>query len=207
MISATETAKDPPAKQPRTERGRRTRQKLIDAAAVEFGEKGFHEASIIGITGRAGTALGSFYTYFDSKDEIFRSLVKELGDMVKTRAAAALEPEQSALEAERAALHEFLEFSREHKEIYRIIDESEFVDPQGYRHHYERTARRIMERLAHGVAAGDLRSDVGEVEAWAIMGMNVFLGLRFSIWAEDADPIGIADTANALLKAGISAHS
>ncbi len=53
-------------KQPRTARGMRTKRKLLDAAALEFGEKGFHEASITGITQRAGTALGSFYTYFDS---------------------------------------------------------------------------------------------------------------------------------------------
>src|SRR3546814_8678959 len=63
-------------KTPRTERGRRTLRKLLDAAAVEFGERGFHEASISAITRRAGTALGSFYTYFDSKEEIFQALVR-----------------------------------------------------------------------------------------------------------------------------------
>ena len=53
-------------KTPRTERGRRTLRKLLDAAAVEFGERGFYDASISGITRRAGVALGSFYTYFES---------------------------------------------------------------------------------------------------------------------------------------------
>ena len=49
-----------PDKVPRTERGRRTLRKLLDAAAIEFGDRGFHDASISGITRRAGTALGSF---------------------------------------------------------------------------------------------------------------------------------------------------
>ena len=44
------------AKLPRTERGRRTLRKLLDAAAEEFGEKGFHEASVSSITRRAGTS-------------------------------------------------------------------------------------------------------------------------------------------------------
>ncbi|HKY91902.1 MAG TPA: TetR/AcrR family transcriptional regulator, partial [Nevskiaceae bacterium] len=48
---------------------------LLDAAAAEFGEKGFHDSSIVSITARAGVALGTFYTYFDSKDELFRALV------------------------------------------------------------------------------------------------------------------------------------
>ncbi|MBA4044939.1 MAG: TetR family transcriptional regulator, partial [Erythrobacter sp.] len=65
------------AKVPRTERGRRTLRKLLDAAAEEFGEKGFHEASVSSITRRAGVALGSFYTYFDSKDALFRALVAD----------------------------------------------------------------------------------------------------------------------------------
>ena len=55
-------------KAPRTDRGRRTLRALLDAAAAEFGEKGFHESSVVSITSRAGVALGSFYTYFDSKE-------------------------------------------------------------------------------------------------------------------------------------------
>ena len=48
------------AKVPRTERGRRTLRKLLDAAAEEFGEKGFHEASVSSITRRAGVALRTY---------------------------------------------------------------------------------------------------------------------------------------------------
>src|SRR3546814_1988829 len=70
-------------KAPRTERGRRTLRKLLDAAAVEFGEHGFHEASISAITRRAGTALGSFYTYFDSKEEIFQALVRYMSEQLR----------------------------------------------------------------------------------------------------------------------------
>ena len=54
------------SREPRTERGRRTQRAILDAAAAEFGEKGFHESSIVSITIRAGVALGSFYTYFES---------------------------------------------------------------------------------------------------------------------------------------------
>ena len=105
-----------------------------------------------------------------------------------------------------SALEAFLEFARDHKEIYRIIDEAEFVDPQSYREHYERTAQRIEERLAEGIKSGDLRPDIGEVEAWAIMGMNVFLGLRFSVWGADADHTEVSRAANAMLATGIASR-
>lgn len=189
-------------KTPRTERGRRTLRKLLDAAAVEFGEHGFHEASISGITRRAGTALGSFYTYFNSKDEIFRALVSDLSGKVR-EAAKDANLEGEALDMERAALAGFLRFAREHKEIYRIIDEAEFVDPASFRAHYETTAQRIQDRLTAGMERGELRPGLGEPHAWAIMGMNVFLGLRYAVWTDKAQPDEVAWIANSILREGI----
>ena len=52
-------------KTPRTARGEKTLRKILTAALEEFGERGFSEASIVGITSRAKVALGTFYTYFD----------------------------------------------------------------------------------------------------------------------------------------------
>jgi AcrR family transcriptional regulator len=194
-------------KRPRTARGEKTRRKLLDAAAAEFAENGFHAGSISAITRRAGAALGSFYTYFDSKDAIFRALVSDMSEAVRLAAREAIEPAMAPLEIERAALAAFLAFAADHKEIYRIIDEAEFVEPDSYRHHYETTAARIGERLAAGAARGAFRDGLGEPEAWAVMGMNVFLGLRYAIWSRAGDPPAgsVAATANALLARGIAA--
>lgn len=194
------------SKVPRTERGRRTLRKLLDSAAKEFGERGFHEASISSITRRAEVALGTFYTYFDSKDAIFRALVADMSDAVKSAARDALEERMDPLEIERAALAAFLRFAGEHKEVYRIIDEAEFVDPDSYRQHYETIAARIQDRLQGGVEKGTMRQGLGETEAWALMGINVFLGLRYAIWARAGDPSleDVAAKANTMLGRGIS---
>ena len=189
-------------KTPRTERGRKTLRKLLDAAATEFAEKGFHEASISGITRSAGVALGTFYTYFDSKDAIFRALVRDMSGRVKAHVAPALQGATDELVAEREALRAFLEFACEHKEIYRIIDEAEFVDADSYRQHYETTAERIRERLQAGAARGEVRADVGDVHAWAIMGMNVFLGLRYAVWS-DEEPSKVAAIASQMIADGL----
>ena len=66
------------AKTPRTPRGQRTLRKILDAARDEFGERGFSDSSIVGITQRAGVALGTFYTYFDSKEAVFHALVRDM---------------------------------------------------------------------------------------------------------------------------------
>jgi len=191
-------------KEPRTERGRRTLRAILDAAAVEFGEKGFHEGSISGITRRAGVALGSFYTYFDSKDAVFRALVRDMSEQVKEHVGPAIRSAPDQIAAERAGLLHFITFARAHKEIYRIIDEAEFVDPASFHMHYATTAERIATRLRAAADRGEVRDDISEIHAWAIMGMNVFLGLRYSVWDDAMDPEAIADAVASMLARGIA---
>ena len=52
-------------------------------AREEFGERGFSDSSIVGITQRAGVALGTFYTYFDSKEALFQALVRDMSAEVR----------------------------------------------------------------------------------------------------------------------------
>jgi AcrR family transcriptional regulator len=199
-ISATMT---PAEKTPRTERGRKTLRLLLDAAAAEFGEKGFHESSVVSITQRAGVALGSFYTYFDSKDSLFRALVRDMSAQVRQTVGPVIAAEPDRLEGERKGLAKFLNFVREHKELYRIIDEAEFVDPPSYRAHYEDTVNGYLASLTDAANKGQVRGDVEEVHAWAIVGMNVFLGLRFGVLGEDRDAAEVATIAADLLTNGL----
>lgn len=194
-------------KEPRTARGRRTLRAILDAAAIEFGEKGFHDGSISGITRRAGVALGSFYTYFDSKDAVFRALVRDMSDQVRDHVAPAIREAADQIAAERAGLLQFLHFVRDHKEIYRIIDESEFVDPTSFHAHYATTADRIAKRLAAAGDRGEVQPGLSEVHAWAIMGMNVFLGLRYGVWSKDEAPEHVADVVAEMLARGIGVRS
>lgn len=194
---------DENARLPRTARGKRTRRALLDAAAAEFGALGFQGASVSGITRRAGTALGSFYTYFESKDEIFRALVKDMSAQVRGAVGPSIVAAPDRLSGELTGLTKFIAFVREHKELYRIIDEAEFVDPDSYRDHYRSTVAGYLTSLSDAARRGEVRADIGEVHAWAIVGMNVFLGLRYGVWSEDGDPEDVAARAFALLKDGL----
>jgi AcrR family transcriptional regulator len=192
-------------KTPRTARGEKTMRKILDAASAEFGEKGFFDSSIVSITSRAEVALGTFYTYFDSKEALFAALVRDMSARVKDLVPPAVVEARDALDAEARTLRAYLEFVIDNKGVYRIIDEAEFVDPEGFRAHYETAAARIAARLAAGAEAGQLRtadSFENEVHSWAYMGMNVFLGLRFCVWARE-DPARVADIANRLLARGL----
>jgi AcrR family transcriptional regulator len=194
-------------KAPRTARGEKTLRKILDAAREEFGTRGFSDSSIVGITTRAKVVLGTFYTYFDSKDAVFAALVRDMSGRVRDAVAPAIKDASGALDIEARALAAYLQFVADHKEVYRIIDEAEFVDPEGFRTHYLTTAERIAARLSAGIARGDLSAAdplALEVRTWAVMGINVFLGLRFGVWGSE-DPTAVARHANALLSDGMKA--
>ena len=194
-------------KAPRTARGERTLRKILDAALGEFGEKGFSDSSIVGITTRAKVALGTFYTYFDSKEAVFAALVGDMSNRVRDHVAPVLGAARDGLDGEQLALEAYLGFVAGHKEVYRIIDEAEFVDPAGFRAHYETTASRIAGRLAAAAERGEIGGAdafATEVRAWAIMGMNVFLGLRFGVWGSES-PTAVAAEVNRLLRRGLEA--
>ena len=206
---AAKDAGPPPengAKAPRTARGERTRRKILDAAQHEFGDRGFADSSIVGITSRAKVALGTFYTYFDSKEEVFRAVVGDLSDQVRTTVAPMLSGDGDAIDRERRALAALLGLIASHKQVYRIIDEAEFVDPAGYERHYIGAAERIAGRLREAAAKGEIvkeESDFAEeVRSWAIMGANVFIGLRFGVW-ETADADKVTEIVSRLLRHGL----
>ena len=194
-------------KAPRTPRGERTLRKILDAARREFGERGFSDSSIVGITQRAGVALGTFYTYFDSKEAVFQALVRDMSGQVREQVGPALGEATDALDGERRALQAFLQFVRDHRDIYRIIDEAEFVDPEAYREHYETTASRIATRLAAARDKGEIDASFSneqlQILAWAMMGANVFLGLRFFVW-DDADEEVVASAMSRVWRQGFS---
>lgn len=65
-----------------TRQGARTRRQLLRGAKRAFEKQGFHRTRVQDITTAAKTAVGSFYTYFESKEEVFRILLVELENEV-----------------------------------------------------------------------------------------------------------------------------
>lgn len=69
---------------PRSPKGARTRSRLLTAAKEIFEENGFLEARISDISERAGLSHGSFYHYFESKEEIFREVARDQEDQLSS---------------------------------------------------------------------------------------------------------------------------
>lgn len=190
-------------KVPKTRRGRETRNRLLEAAEVEFGEKGYHEAAISGITARAGVALGTFYVYFDSKEEIFRALVAHMNRLTRQWIAERVDRSPDRLTAERRGIEAFIEFVRAHRNLYRIVAEAQFVAEDAFREYYSVFASAYREQLARAASDGQIRDGDHEVWSWALIGMNVFLGMRFAAWDETRSAAATATAVADLIATGM----
>lgn len=172
----------PTARAPSTARGEATRRKILQAAEQEFGSRGFHAASVAGITAAGGVAQGTFYIYFPSKEAIFRELVRDVGRQLRQAMREATRGAPDRLSGERRGLEAFVRFISAHPQLYRIVQEANFVDEQVYRDYYNDLARGYARVLENAAAQGELRPGDAEVRAWAVMGMGHFLGLRYCLW-------------------------
>ena len=54
-----------------------TRQHLLEAAAIVFGRKGFHGATLDEVASLAGFTKGAVYSNFKSKDDLFLALLHD----------------------------------------------------------------------------------------------------------------------------------
>jgi AcrR family transcriptional regulator len=192
------------SKKPKTARGKLTRERLLGAAEIEFGEKGFHEAAISGITHRAGVALGTFYTYFESKEEIFRALVRYMSRRTREWVSQRVAGSPDRLTTERKGIEAYIEFARQHKSIYRIIAEAEFIAPEEYRKHYEGFSLGYQINLERAASKGEIRAGDYETWSWSIMGSIIFLGMRYAEWDDSRPASEIAEVVIDMLARGIA---
>lgn len=189
--------------QPATARGEATRRKLLEAAEQEFGEKGFTKASVSSITQRAGVGQGTFYLYFPSKEDTLRELVRHMGRELRHALAQATAGLEERLEIERVGFEAFVAFSLEKENLYRVVMESQFVDESIYREYYQTLAGAYTAGLERAQAAGQIRHGNAEAQAWALMGIAHFLGLRYAIWERREPPADVMETVFALISQGL----
>ena len=195
---------DSSSKAPKTARGKKTREKLLQAAEVEFGERGFHDAAISGITQRAGVALGTFYVYFNSKEEVFRDLVSYMGHLTRAWVAERVAEAPNRLAAEQQGLEAFFEFVRQHKNLYNIVCEAQFVAEDAFRDYYNVFARAYADNLQQAVDKGEIRDGDCEIWAWALIGLNVFVGMRYAVWDDKRSAAEVTQAVGELITRGLA---
>ena len=108
----------------------RTRSRILAAATNRFAAFGYRRTGMAEIARQAGVAAGTLYRYFDSKEEIFRAVIRDLHDGWLARAHDALRPPGTAVERLGRLAQASIEFYRNNSlinSVFRRDDEIIFA--------------------------------------------------------------------------------
>jgi AcrR family transcriptional regulator len=144
---------------PRTARGARTRAALVAAARTVFERDGYLNARLSDITAEARFATGSFYTYFDNKQQIFAAVLDEAQEEMlhpHVRQVADSEDPVAVIEASNRA---YLQAYERNAKLMRLLDQVATIDDdvrdlrlRRSAAFAERNARSIADLQARGLA-------------------------------------------------------
>ncbi|MBR2334607.1 MAG: TetR/AcrR family transcriptional regulator [Clostridia bacterium] len=161
---------------PKTQLGLNKMMKLIEAAEELFTTKGFYQTSISDICKSAGTAVGTFYIYFQTKTDIYGYMMQEYANEIKTRLSEAIKDCPTRYEKEREGIKCFVKYAVERPNVYNIIWGSLSVDKKMFTDYYESFARSYTYSLTHD--KGEINAEDATTIAYMLMGVSNFLGLR-----------------------------
>lgn len=147
---------------PRSRKGMQTRARLLDAAKHVFEKDGFLDARISDIAEQAGLSHGSFYHYFESKEEIFREVAAAVDEQLSAPLdSVILDPASTAPPHERIheAMRRHLESYRKEAKIMGLIEQVSRYDDHvkasrrlRHGHYQQQVAESIRQLQRHGLA-------------------------------------------------------
>lgn len=178
---------------PRSRKGAETRARLIEAAKKIFERDGFLEARISDIADKAKLSHGSFYHYFESKEQVFREVAEAQEERLTEPEdeAVASSEDTSARERIRRANRLYLERYRDEAALMGVIEQVSRYDAHvnsarmaTQKHFVERAERAIRRfqregiadrRLNPMIAADALGAMVGRFsELWLVQGYREY---------------------------------
>jgi len=120
---------------PTQKRAKLKRAALIDAAVTEFSSVGFEVATAKSIATVAGVATGTFYQYFENKNEILRVIAIERYEQLKdhiqwfeVQTARVSELDLTALFLR--ILQSIYDFHAMNPELHQVLEQRKISDPE-----------------------------------------------------------------------------
>ncbi len=181
-------------REPRTDRGRRTRDSLISAARTVFERQGFAATRMGDIAAEAGVSHGTVYTYFDTKEDVLEATLQQLIDhLLESIGGANLtDPMDQIANANERYLGAFAE----NAPLLRVVEEVSVTDARFSailddlrRSHLRRVTAQIRRQQREGRVHHDLDP---QTTAAALCAMVEGFSRHWTAFGSTQDPNGQA---------------
>ncbi|MBV1699832.1 MAG: TetR/AcrR family transcriptional regulator [Hyphomicrobiales bacterium] len=179
---------------------------ILEAAFLEFSRNGYAMTTLDAIAERAGVTKGTIYVYFENKEHLFISMVRELMKVTLDTVHDMFERHEGStadlLKAQFSFIYENIVEDRRRREVVRmLIAEAPRFPALADRYHDE-IHQPCMEMLQHAIQRG---MDRGEIKRSAITECALVIVAPMAlidVWMmmfEDRQPIDLKAYFNAHL--------
>ena len=157
-----------------------SRAQLLDAAEEVFGRKGFYATTLKEVAELAGFSVGSVYSFFANKDDLFRQVYLRRGDEFMPKLRAIIDSRSPAIEVLHDVVRFQVQFFRDHPNFGRLylwhsghVFGSEGGPPfdPAIVQNFEEAMVLQAKLFARGQRAGDLRRGDPEVLSRLLSGL------------------------------------
>lgn len=138
------------------------REKILDAARAQFGERGYDAASIAEIGAGAGISKSVLYHYFGSKAGLYRALLERDGQELVAAVAEVVPPPDQGAPRLRPGIDAFLRFLSEHPDTWKLMTRDPPADP-ALRELHRKVDASVASTLRYFLAAPDKRESRPEI--------------------------------------------
>jgi AcrR family transcriptional regulator len=156
-----------------------TRNRLLEAAAVEFANKGFTGANINAISLAAGFAKGTIYNYFPSKRALMLALIDTIGIQHTDFILKRVGTESTSIGRMQVFFEAGFDFVEQYPEQAQVAISAVYgFDPE-FKERIYQAYQGLFDLLINdivglGIAAGDFR--VENADTAAALLMSIYLG-------------------------------
>jgi AcrR family transcriptional regulator len=176
-------AQTKPKRLTRVEKSEEIRKALVEAAAKVVGKYGYEGASITRIASRAKVANGTFYNYFDTRQELFDLLLPEMGERMLQYLRSHMNPNARGWAREEERLRAYFEFLVENPWFHRLVNEAETLAPKAHKIYFATISAGYSRALRRAIKEKEIKSfneEDLEPLTYMLMSIRTYLAQRYA---------------------------
>ena len=136
---------------PQTARGARTRDALVQAARRVFERDGYVDARLVDIASEATCSVGTFYTWFEGKDEVLAAVLLEAQDDMLHPGTGRIEDTDDPVAIIAASNRAYFTAYQRNARLNQLLGQVAAVDPR-FREMRKARADAFITRNARAIA-------------------------------------------------------
>ncbi len=179
------------------------RRQLLDSAVVVFASEGFHQTSMNDVASAAGVTKPVLYQHFGSKHDLYRELLRDVGDQLRERVAKAAAEGGLPRRQVEQGFAAYFQWVGSHTDGFAVLFAGETRRDPVFAAEAERVERDIADTIAALIDVEGLSAEQRRLLAFGIVGMAETTARHWLAGDTVIGPADLAQQVSALAWAGL----